>query len=55
MHTHDDKYPVPPGLEPDTYKLQAPADTNEPAKPAKCLWGTIPDGTFHLADMLMML
>ena len=27
MRNHDDKYPSPPGFEPDTPRLQAPVDT----------------------------
>ena len=34
MHSHDDKYPYLPGLEPGTPRLQAPVDTNEPSGPA---------------------
>ena len=34
MHNHDDKYPSRPGFEPDTTRLQAPVDTNEPSGPA---------------------
>ena len=34
MHSHDDKYPAPPGFEPSTSRLQAPVDTNEPSGPA---------------------
>ena len=34
MHNHDDKYPSRPGFEPDTPRLQAPVDTNEPSGPA---------------------
>ena len=34
MHNHDDKYPVRPGFEPGTSRLQAPVDTNEPSVPA---------------------
>ena len=31
MHNQDDKYPVRPGFEPGTSRLQAPGDTNEPS------------------------
>ena len=34
MHNHDDKYPARPGFEPDTSRLQAQVDTNEPSGPA---------------------
>ena len=34
MHNHEDKYPVQPGFEPGTSRLQAPVDTNEPSGPA---------------------
>ena len=34
MHNHDDKYLAQSGLEPDTSRLQAPVDTNEPSGPA---------------------
>ena len=29
MHNHDDTYPVRPGFEPGTSKLQAPVERNE--------------------------
>ena len=34
MHNHGDKYPVRPGFEPGTSRLQAPIDTNKPSGPA---------------------
>ena len=34
MHNNDDKYPSRPRLEPDTPRLQASVDTNEPSGPA---------------------
>ena len=34
LHSHDDKYPSRPGLEPGTPSLQAPVDTNKPSGPA---------------------
>ena len=34
MHNHDDKYPVRPGFDPGTSRLQALVDTNEPSRPA---------------------
>ena len=34
MHNYDDKYLSRPGFEPDTPRLQAPVDTNEPSGPA---------------------
>ena len=37
MHNHDDKYPARPEFEPDTSRLQAPVDTNEPSGPASCM------------------
>ena len=36
MHNHDDKYPAQPRFKPDTSRLQAPVDTNEPSGPALC-------------------
>ena len=30
MHNRDDKYPARPGFEPDTSRLQAPFNANEP-------------------------
>ena len=34
MHNHDDKNPARPGFEPDTSRLQAHVNTNEPSGPA---------------------
>ena len=36
VHNHDAKYASRPGFEPDTPRLQAPVDTNEPSGPATC-------------------
>ena len=33
-NNHDDKYPVRPGFEPGTFRLNTPVDTNEPSRPA---------------------
>ena len=35
MLSHYNKYPVRPGFEPGTLRLQAPVDTKEPSGPAR--------------------